>query len=263
MGIGERLKRGLVLRRQGDQVSDDPDQDIAGHGRHGRLAHSEFNLRNVSGSRQAREAVPQQGQQSGRARVQDSTGVHLRHITARPFAKAYEQPTFFIDPPNRQPRPRPIAQGWPPDWREHLCGPKLADVPEVVLEDTLLDGHLGRGRRMLHAAATAHPEMRTGRHGPIGRLRAPFHRPGLDVTRSLPKHLDHHILAGEPARHKDDLALVPRDALGLQVNRLNSKRPHAPQRLGRSNGSATHAQRSVVQASKKRDQWLPSSSSPG
>ena len=105
------------------------------------------------------------------------------------------------------------------DRREQLLRFDSADVPQRVLEDTLLGGDLRRCIEMLHAATAADAEMRTAWRDS---LRAGFdqlHHAGLFVVRLFAIDLDRHPFADQRVFDEHGLAVNARNAAPFLVER--------------------------------------------
>ena len=100
---------------------------------------------------------------------QHGTLLHIGHITALALMEADQHLALFAHMPHRQAGSVAVTPGRPLDGSQHGLGFDLAQVPEVVFQHALLDGHLGPHMQMLHLAAAAGTGMQakvraTGAH---------------------------------------------------------------------------------------------------
>ena len=108
------------------------------------------------------------------------------------------------------------------DDRQQRVRADLADALQGIFEPALLGGHLGFEVGVLGGAASAHPEMGTGR-GAASRTLAQHPRDLRLVERAAPPGglgLDH--LPGQRAFDEHDLAVIARDAAPFRVERLDT-----------------------------------------
>src|SRR5690606_9964480 len=136
--------------------------------------------------------------------------------------------------------------------------PHLTEMPQLVLERALLDRHLHAGVDVLHRAAAADAEMRAGRRD--ARTARAQHRGGLrDVElRLAPDDLGLDSLAGQRAANEDDLALVARHAVRVEVERFDLQLQRVQASSARPNVRGDHESRYHRQAAA-----LPSYSASG
>ncbi len=140
------------------------------------LAHRHFDLRHAIADRQAAEQFGQQRQQRGDLRHQDLAMLHVGDETAALLVEADQRFALLDHVPDRKPCALAITPCLPRDWPHDGFSPDLADVPQALLEDALLDRDLRPSVQMLHRAAAAHAEMRAPRlHPHRGRLVYPRH----------------------------------------------------------------------------------------
>ena len=85
--------------------------------------------------------------------------LHIRHIAATFFAKAYQRLALLQYMAHRKPRPLSVAPRLPVDRQQNGLGLDLADVPQVVFQNALLGGNLCTCIHMLHGTPSAHAEM--------------------------------------------------------------------------------------------------------
>ena len=79
--------------------------------------------------------------------------LHVSDILTFPFMKTHQHGALFSDMTNRQARPVAIAPGRAFDGAQDVLGLDLAQMPQVIFQHTLLDGHLGTDVKVLHLAA--------------------------------------------------------------------------------------------------------------
>ena len=122
---------------------------------------------------------------------------------------------------HRQPGTITITVGRTHNRRKHGFGPNLADVPQSVLENTLLDRDLGTGFDMLHRTATADTEIRApGQHALCAR---PLD--GLDLGHFIAWFATHDPrgdgFAGEGTPDEDHLAVIARNPVRFEIERID------------------------------------------
>ena len=136
--------------------------------------------------------------------------------------KANQHFAFFDHVTHRQASTVPVAPSRPLDGAQHGLGFDFAQVPQVVFEHALLDGHLGRGLQVLHLAAATGPgvqaKIRAARPHTLRRLMVDLGDGALLPVVLFAVHVDRHQLERQGAFDEHDFAVRSAgDALGLHV----------------------------------------------
>jgi hypothetical protein len=140
-------------------------------------------------------------------------------------------------------RPVAVAPGRALNRPQHVIGLDLANVPQVVLQHPLLDGHLRTDVQVLHLAAAARTlvqaKVRAIRAHALGRLAVDFGQRALLKTVFLAVDLALTCSKGKRPVNEHHLAIRPvGHTLGFQVKRLHQEpiRRIARGRVGRKIG---------------------------
>ena len=230
LGLQPPLHAGM-LRGKGVQLVDvDLAQrlQVAQHqGRDG-IATSQLNLRAGIARIQAGDERTQRQEQGADVRRQDGARAHVGDVAAFAFVKTDQHLAFFCHIPYRQTRTPAVAPGWAMDGAQHPLRPAFAQVPEVVFEHALLDGHL-RGRvQVLHFAAAAcacvQAKMIARRLHALRRFLMNLRERGrLPIVFAAPT-LGADPFARQRAFDEHDLAIgLARHALRIQIKRLHQQ----------------------------------------
>ena len=217
------------------------------HQGHHRVATRQFNLRTRLACLHAANEFTQRHQQCLHMRGQNRAMRHVRHITAFALMKTHQHRALFVHIAHRESSAVAVAPVGALDGAQQGLGLDLAQVPEVVLQHTLLDGQLSTRVQMLHLASTAGSRLQAK----VG-TRRPNTLRGLTVQHLegarlplvfLAVHLHLHHLKGQCALDKHHLAIgTVRHPLSLQVERFDG------QRLFRPSRSVRHGRGMGVQA---------------
>ena len=141
--------------------------------------------------------------------------------------KADQHAAFFRHHARRQPRAETIAPERPVNRRIELLCRDATEVPEIGFEHALLGRHLALGGKMLHAAATAHPEMRAFRLDAVGgRLDHPQHA-CVFIGWLLTIAGEFNFFARQGTIDENGLAFQPRDAPPFVIQRFDNSDRHA------------------------------------
>ncbi len=193
----------------------------AQHQRIDELANRHFDLWQFIPNRQAADQLCQERNQRGDLRREDFAALHVGDEAAALFVKADQRLALFDHVPDRDARALAISPGLPVDRRENGFRLDLADVPQAVFENALLDRDLRVGIQMLHRAAAAHAEILA--------LRLHAHRSGLVYLGDL-RQLEGRFfaigriadrLAGQRAFDEDHLAVQVRNTASFLVEGFN------------------------------------------
>ena len=264
-------------------VRESPEQGFVGgrqrredaqHHRVDRLAARDLDLRHAVADRQPTDQFTERQQHRRPARRQHMALAHLDDEAALLLVEADEHPPLLPDVAYRQPRPVAIAPRRTMNRRQDDLRPRGPDAFEVVFEHALLRCHLRAGVEVLHAAATAHAEVRAARRDTQAAL-------ALDVLGR--RHFERSLGTGRThARHfarqgpldEDHLAVVVRDALAFVVERLDGDGadgaalvPHAASQAARNSGqclpgnlprllrTSSHSRSCAARSSCPRSNW--------
>src|SRR5450759_3349795 len=180
-----------------------------------------FDLRQAIADRQTAHQLGQQRQQPGDLGREDLAALHVGDKTAALFVKTDQRLALFDDMLDRKTGALAIAPGLPVDRAQDGFRLDLADVPQGVFENALLDSDLRPCVQMLHRTAAAHAEMfAPGLHAHsrrlvyLGDLRQLERR--LLAVRAVTDYL-----AGQRAFDEDHLAFDARNTATFLVEGFN------------------------------------------
>jgi hypothetical protein len=140
--------------------------------------------------------------------------------------KAYQRPSLLRHVAYGKPCAVAVAPGRAVDGRKHLLGPDAPDVPQAVLENSLLDGDLGARIEMLQAAAAAHAKMRTARRDPRrALLQHPVERRDLEARLAAPGRAGDQF-ARQRAFDENGLAVAARNTATFLVEGFDDEILH-------------------------------------
>ena len=134
------------------------------HQRGHALAQRNLDLRHAIGRGHRGDHGAQGQQQVADVARQHMAFAHVGHIAALALMEAHQHAALLRHHPHRQAGAVAVAPGWALQGRQHARGTELADVPEGVLQRTLLDRHLGAGLQVLHGTAATDAKVRAARH---------------------------------------------------------------------------------------------------
>ena len=117
------------------------------------VAHGQLDLRQRLHRVHAGDQRAQRHQHGAHVRRQHAALLHVGHIAALAFVKAHQHRALFAHVLDREARPVAVAPGRALNGAQDVVGLDLADVPQVVLQHPLLDGHLRTHMQVLHLAA--------------------------------------------------------------------------------------------------------------
>src|SRR5262249_37626198 len=132
-----------------------------------------------------------------------------------------------LHPARRQPRTVAISPGQSVQRPQHSLRPHAADMPQRVLEHTLLRRYLSGPLDVLHRAAAAGAEEGAAGRDPRGGFLAYPHELRELERRLFPVRRVLDLLAGHRAVDEDRLALDVRDAAPFPVERFDQRLWHA------------------------------------
>ena len=203
-------------RAQDGDIAVGQRQQVAQHQRGHALAQRDLDLRHAIGRGHRGDHGAQGQQQVADVARQHMAFAHVGHIAALALMEAHQHAALLRHHPHRQAGAVAVAPGRALG-RQHARGTELADVPEGVLQRTLLDRHLGAGLQVLHGTAATDAKMRAARHHAL-RGRTQDLLDAGDFIGGLAAHGGgHHAFARQGALHEHDLALAAGDAAGFQV----------------------------------------------
>ena len=211
---GKCPQQGFVALAQGFQMAQHQSRDL--------VAAGQLQL----GQGFAGLHLPNQGaqwqQHATDMRRQHRAHFHVGDVTAFALMESDQHFAFFDHVTHRQTCAVTVAPSRPLNGAQHGFGFDFAQVPQVVFEHPLLDGHLGRSLQVLHLAAAAGAGVQT-------KIRAawPYALRRLVVNLGdgtlLPVvlfavHIDRHQLKGQGPFNEHDFAVrAAGDALGIHV----------------------------------------------
>ena len=213
-------QQGFVALAQGLQVAQHQGRDL--------VATSQFQL----GQGFASFHLPNQGaqwqQHAADMGRQDRAHLHVGDVAAFAFVEADQHFAFFDHVAHRQAGAVAVAPSRPLDRAQQGFRFDLAQVPEVVFEHALFDGHLGRGFQVLHLAAAAGPGMQakvgTARPHALRGFVVDLGDGALLPVVLFAVHVDRHQLERQSAFDEHNFAVRSAgDALGIHVQGADSQ----------------------------------------
>ena len=152
--------------------------------------------------------------------------LHVGNVAAFALMKTDQHLALFDHMAHRQPGAVAVAPGRALDGAQHGLGPDLAQVPEVVFQHPLLDGHLGAHMQVLHLAAAAgtgvQAEMRAAGAYTLRRFAVDRRQAGLLPVVLFAVGVRGDQLERQGTIDEDNLAIgLACNALGIQVERLH------------------------------------------
>ncbi len=92
---------------------------------------------------------------------QDLAGLHVGDVAALALVKAHQHLALLGHIAHRKARAETVGPGRTFDGAQQRLGLDLGQMPEIVFQHALLDGHLGAHVQMLHLAAAAGTGVQT------------------------------------------------------------------------------------------------------
>ena len=203
-------------RAQDGDIAVGQRQQMTQHQRGHALAQRNLDLRHAIGRGHRGDHGAQGQQQVADVARQHMAFAHVGHIAALALMEAHQHAALRHHP-HRQAGAVAVAPGWALQGRQHARGTELADVPEGVLQRTLLDRHLGAGLQVLHGTAATDAKVRAARHHALRGRTQDLLDAGDFIGRLAAHGGGHHAFARQGALHEHDLALAAGDAAGFQV----------------------------------------------
>jgi hypothetical protein len=207
-------QQGFVAFAQGFHVSQHQGRDF--------VTASQLQLgQGLTGVHLANQRTQRQQQAADMGR-QDRANFHVGNVTAFALVKANEHLAFFDHIAHRQPGAVAVTPGRPLNRAQHGFGFDFAQVPKVVFEHPLLDGHLGRDLQVLHFAPAAGPGMqakiRAAWPHALRRLVVNLGDRALLPVVLFAVHVDRHQLERQSTFDEHNFAVRSAgDALGIHV----------------------------------------------
>ena len=160
-------------------------------------------------------------------RGQDFALAHVGDVAAVALVEADQHAALLGYMANRQAGAAAVSPRRPMNRRVEVGGREFADMPQIVLEQPLLGGHLCVGVKMLRAATAADAEVRATR--PHARRRFVQDRQAARLLVGGLATVDgvFDAFARQGAGDEHRLALEGRDAASLVVQRGNDSDGHA------------------------------------
>ena len=188
-------------------------------------ADSDFYLRHPLAHIEHRDQLTKRINHVGNVLRQNRAGMHIAHIARSLFVEPHQNTALFGNIANRQACTMAVIPKRSANGRQNVFRFDLADVPERVHQNALLEGHLRIGFNMLHRAAAAgsRPETELGAAGSDARPALREHRRcAADIkTRFRTQTLIGHAFAGKRPLNKDHLAVEMRYAASFLIKTLH------------------------------------------
>ena len=128
---------------------------VAQHQRGDAVTHGQFDLRQAVTLVHAADELTQRQQHRAHARRQHGAHLHVGHVARLAFVKADQHRALLRNEAHREAGTVAVTPGRPLDRPQDALGPHLGQVPQVVLQHTLLHRHLRPDVQVLHFATAA------------------------------------------------------------------------------------------------------------
>ena len=189
------------------------------HGGH-RIATGQLNLRKGVARVHGSDQRAQRQQHAAHMLGQHRANAHVGHVAALALVKTHQHLAFFHHVAHRKPGTVTVAPGGTFNRPQNGFRLDLAQMPKVVFQHPLLDGHLGGGVKMLHLAAPTGALMQTEvwAAGPyaLGRFDVDSRQTGLFPVVFASVRMGTDLLERQRALNEHHLAIGPAgDALGI------------------------------------------------
>ena len=217
---GKGAQAGNVFGRQGLQVAQHQGRDV--------VAAGQLNLRAGVARIHVGHQLAQRHQHGADVGRQHGADFHVGHVAALALVKAHQHRALFDDVAHSQAGAVAVAPGGALDRAQDGFGLHLAQVPEVVLQRPLLDGHLGARVQVLHLATAAGTAVQAkvraaGAHA-LGGLAVDVRQAGLFPVVLFAVGVGADPLERQGTINEDHLTVgLAGHALGIQVHGLDGK----------------------------------------